>query len=135
MDEPNAVNDNGSKKAYPLSTNLFSTSPIGYLSSDPFAFIINLHWDQRAPKKCQKCGLLLNRVKFRKHVLTCSEEAIEEVSDAEDKCNEDTTDVATQDIDMKAEQEREDELVRQELAKNEQTCKPFFLYFYLGGVQ
>ena len=36
------------------------------------AYIINFHWDQKLPKKCEKCGSVLNRSKYRKHISTCS---------------------------------------------------------------
>ena len=55
-----------------LSNNLYGTSPIGFMSTDPTAYIINYHWEQTLPKQCDKCGLVLNRAKYRKHILTCT---------------------------------------------------------------
>lgn len=103
-DEITANEATQQKKSYPLSTNLYNTSPIGYLSSDPFAFIINLYWDQKLPKKCEKCGLVLNRVKYRKHIATCSEEvdAMDEASGTENNEEMDTNSVRG-DVDMKVE--------------------------------
>lgn len=60
-----------------LSSDLYATSSVGYLSSDPFAYIINLYWDQKLPKKCENCQLVLNRPKYRKHILTCSNDSDE----------------------------------------------------------
>jgi len=30
-----------------------------------------MYWDQKLPKKCEKCNLVMSRPKYRKHVLMC----------------------------------------------------------------
>ena len=46
-------------------------APVGYLSCDPFSFILNLHWDSTVQKRCENCQKIFTRPKFRKHILSC----------------------------------------------------------------
>lgn len=54
-----------------LSSNTNAISPVGYLGCDPFAYVLNLHWDQTIQKRCEHCSGVFNRQKYRKHVLSC----------------------------------------------------------------
>ena len=65
--------DHGNKSVDSLSDNVYTTSPIGFLASDPFAYIINLYWDtELMQKQCLNCKTVLTRINYRKHLLQCN---------------------------------------------------------------
>ena len=58
----------------PLTT--LPSSALGCFGSDPYAYLLNLYWDQQTGaqqqrKTCSHCGETMTRVKFRRHVMTC----------------------------------------------------------------
>ena len=71
--EQQSINES-SKSVDSLSDNVYTTSPIGFLASDPFAYIINLYWDtQLMQKQCLNCKTVLTRINYRKHLLNCND--------------------------------------------------------------
>lgn len=65
------------------------TSAIGCFGSDPYAYLLNLHWDQQntasVRKTCPSCGETMTRAKFRRHCMTCKLTAPEQQSDQDDR--------------------------------------------------
>ena len=58
------------------SGKLITNSPIGFLGCDPYAYLVNLHWDQSLNKKCVDCGGVFLRQKLRKHALECRAKSV-----------------------------------------------------------
>lgn len=58
------------------SGKLITNSPIGFLGCDPYAYLVNLHWDQSLHKKCADCGGVFLRQKLRKHALECKAKSV-----------------------------------------------------------
>lgn len=68
-----------------LSSDVYATESVGYLSSDPFAYIVNLYWDQKLSMRCDKCHMVLNRPKYRKHTCMESSEEEEDITDMKEE--------------------------------------------------
>ena len=63
------------------SSNMYANSPIGYFACDPFAYLLNLHWDQTMEKRCSNCQSTFARDKYLNHVLQCDIAKSEKSSD------------------------------------------------------